>query len=158
EPRRLDELPVTRPARALAAVIVLSACARQGPANTPSSEFRTAVSAAAGRIAEASARAGGTAWTPLPELADDYGNRIRGSEELTAALGWATQRMRDDGLENVRLQPVAVPHWVRGPERARIVEPVVRPMAMLGLGGSVGTHGTIRAPVAAFDSLDDLRS
>jgi len=31
-------------------------------------------------------------------------------------------------------------------------------MALLGLGGSVGTRGTIRAPVVWFDSLDDLRS
>jgi len=149
---------VTRAARALAAAIVLSACARRAPTNAPAPEFRAAVSAAAVRIAEASARTGGTGWTQLTELADDYGNRITGSEALTAALGWAAQRMRDDGLENVRLQPVVVPHWVRGAERARIVEPVDRPMALLGLGGSVGTHGTIRAPVAAFDSLDDLRS
>src|SRR5262249_28614762 len=103
-------------------------------------------------------RTGGTGWTHLTELADDYGNRITGSETLTAVLGWATQRMRDDGLENVRLQPVAGPHWGRGSERARIVAPLDRPMAMLGLGGSVGTHGTIRAPVAVFESLDELRS
>jgi Zn-dependent M28 family amino/carboxypeptidase len=149
---------MTRPALGLIAAIVLSACARQGPTTAPAPEFRAAVSAAAGQIAEASAQTGAIGWTQLTELADDYGNRITGSEALTAALGWATQRMRDDGLENVRLQPVAVPHWVRGIERARIVEPVDRPMAMLGLGGSVGTHGTIRAPVAVFDSLDDLRS
>src|SRR5262249_16951509 len=121
EPRGLDELPVTRPALGLVAAVVLSACARRGPTTAPAPDFRPAVSAAAGRVAEASARTGGTGWTQLTELADDYGKRITGSEALTAALGWATQRMRDDGLENVRLQPVTVPHWVRGSERARIV-------------------------------------
>src|SRR5262249_26334499 len=148
QPRGLDELPVTRPAHGLVAAIVLSACwrqraaaacARQRATTAPAPDFHAAVSAAAGRIAEASARTGGTGWTQLTELADDYGNRITGSETLTAVLGWATQRMRDDGLENVRLQPVAVPHWVRGTERARIVEPVDRPMAMLRLRGSRGT-------------------
>src|SRR5262249_51913019 len=33
-----------------------------------------------------------------------------------------------------------------------------RPMALLGLGGSVGTQGTLRAPIVSFESLDDLRS
>jgi Zn-dependent M28 family amino/carboxypeptidase len=58
----------------------------------------------------------------------------------------------------VRLEPVAVPHWIRGEEHARIVRPVDRPMALLGLGGSVGTHGTVRAPLIAFDDLDALRA
>jgi carboxypeptidase Q len=51
-----------------------------------------------------------------------------------------------------------VPHWVRGKEHATIVRPVARPMALLALGGSVGTRGTVRAPVVAFDDLEALRA
>jgi Zn-dependent M28 family amino/carboxypeptidase len=66
--------------------------------------------------------------------------------------------MRDDGLDDVRLEPVQVPHWVRGTEHARVVRPIDRPLALLALGGSVGTAGRLRAPVVAFESLDDLRA
>ena len=31
--------------------------------------------------------------------------------------------MQQDGLENVALEPVKVPHWVRGAESLEIVEP-----------------------------------
>ena len=34
--------------------------------------------------------------------------------------------MKKDGLENVRLEPVKVPHWVRGAEEARLVSPASR--------------------------------
>ena len=47
--------------------------------------------------------------------------------------------MRRDGLENVRLDPVKVPHWVRGAESLEIVAPGRHPLVMLGLGNSVGT-------------------
>ena len=97
-------------------------------------------------------------WQRLTELVDLHGNRITGSTALENALVWAAKQMRDDGLDDVRLEPVAVPHWVRGEERARIVRPVDRPMALLGLGGSVGTKETLRAPIVAFDSLDALRA
>ncbi len=63
-----------------------------------------------------------------------------------------------DGLDDVRLEPVDVPHWVRGQEHARIVRPVRRSLTVLALGGSVGTNGTLHAPMVAFESLDELKS
>ena len=64
--------------------------------------------------------------------------------------------MRAEGLE-VRLQPVKVPHWVRGNESAAIVEPEARPMQMLGLGMSVGTSKEgITAPVVVVRNFDEL--
>ena len=47
--------------------------------------------------------------------------------------------MKKDGLENVHLEPVKVPHWVRGQESAEIVGPVPHALVMLGLGNSIGT-------------------
>jgi Zn-dependent M28 family amino/carboxypeptidase len=124
----------------------------------PSPALVAKIAAAAERIADVSDRAPGAPWERLAELADGIGNRITGSRALERALAWAAEHMRDDGLDGVRLEPVAVPHWVRGKERARITRPVERPIALLGLGGTVGTHGTVHAPLVAFDNLDALRA
>jgi carboxypeptidase Q len=152
-----------RPARCACGVaILLAACAgnvRRAPSAPaePPTELAP-LTAAAERIAASSARSPDVAWQRLAELVDLHGHRITGSAALENALAWAARQMRDDGLDDVHLEPVGVPHWVRGAERARIVRPVDRPMALLGLGGSVGTDGPLRAPLVAFESLDDLRS
>ncbi len=146
-------------ARGAIVAVLLSACtvgSRRAPTAPPAPAIE--VTAAAARIATVSERAPAAAWERLAELADGIGNRITGSAALERALAWATARMRDDGLDDVRLEPVMVPHWVRGKEHATIVRPVARPMALLALGGSVGTRGTVRAPVVAFDDLEALRA
>jgi carboxypeptidase Q len=79
------------------------------------------------------------AWQRLALLGDTYGHRLSGSKGLEDAIQWAAAEMKKDGLENVRLEPVKVPHWVRGHESAEIVSPGPHPLAMLGLGNSVGT-------------------
>ena len=79
------------------------------------------------------------AWERLAELGDTFGHRLSGSENLEAAIRWAAGQMRKDGLEHVRLDPVKVPHWVRGSESLEIVAPGRHPLVMLGLGNSVGT-------------------
>lgn len=67
--------------------------------------------------------------------------------------------MREDGLERVRLQPVMVPHWVRGEERAEMVEPGPQPLHVLGLGQSVGTPpGGITADVVVVGGFAELDS
>jgi carboxypeptidase Q len=116
------------------------------------------LTAVAERLAASSEQEPDRAWQRLAEMVDLYGHRITGSAALEHALAWAVQQMRNDGLDNVRLEPVAVPHWVRGAEHARIVEPVDRPLAILGLGGSVGTKGRLRAALVAFENLDALRA
>jgi Zn-dependent M28 family amino/carboxypeptidase len=150
-----------------AVTMLLSACAGgrrpppvapTAPAAEPSPALFAKVAAAAERIAEVSDRDVTVPWERLAELADGIGNRITGSRALERALAWAAGHMRGDGLDDVRLEPVAVPHWVRGEERARITRPVERPIALLGLGGTVGTHGIVRAPLVAFDDLDALRA
>jgi hypothetical protein len=127
------------------------------PSREDSPAFQASVTAAADRIAAASERDPDAPFERLADLVDGYGNRITGSTALERAIAWAAARMRDDELDDVRLDRAMVPHWVRGGEHARIVRPVARPLALLGLGGSVGTHGTLRAPVVAFDDLDALR-
>jgi carboxypeptidase Q len=144
------------------ALVLLSACVG-GPGRAPTppavpSPLVATAAAAAERIAAVSDRAPEAPWERLADLVDGYGSRITGSAALEQALEWAAERMRDDGLDEVRLERVMVPHWVRGREHARIVRPVERPMALLGLGGTVGTPGAVRAPLVAFDDLAALRA
>jgi carboxypeptidase Q len=106
-------------------------------------------------IAEASASH--FAWDRLAELGDTFGHRLSGSASLEAAIQWAAAEMRKDGLENVRLDPVKVPHWVRGDERAEIIEPGHHRIAMLGLGNSVGTPPDgVEGEVLVVRSFEDL--
>lgn len=98
-----------------------------------------------------------TAWDRLAELCDTFGGRLTGSRNLELACDWAASAMRDDGLENVRLQKTMGPRWVRGSESLEIVEPVPSPLVMLGLGGSIGTpEAGITAPLLVVRSFDDL--
>jgi carboxypeptidase Q len=97
------------------------------------------------------------AWDRLQYLCDRIGHRLAGSEGLRRAVEWSEQEMRRAGLENVRAQPVKVPVWVRGKESAELLEPVRRPLFMLGLGGSVGTpRKGIEAEVIPVSSYDEL--
>ena len=100
------------------------------------------------------------AYTRLSELCDGIGHRLSGSEALQRAVTWAANAMREDQLDRVRLQPVRVPVWVRGAERAEMVEPGPQRLSILGLGRSVGTPpGGITAQVVVvhgFGALDSL--
>ena len=110
---------------------------------------------AAARLIDA-ALASDHAYLRLSQLCDGIGHRLSGSENLERAVAWAAGAMREDGLD-VRLQPVMVPHWVRGRESASMVAPRRAPLALLGLGRSVGTtrHG-ITADVAVVRSFENL--
>ena len=79
------------------------------------------------------------AWERLAELGDTFGHRLSGSRALEDAIDWAVEQMKKDGLENVRKEPVKVPHWVRGKESLEIVAPRRHELVILGLGNSVGT-------------------
>lgn len=103
------------------------------------------------------ARADGSAWDRLTEMTDTFGHRLSGSEALEAAIRWAAEQMKQDGLENVRLEPVKVPHWVRGRESVELVSPFPGELAMLGLGNSVGTPPEgIEAEVLVVTSFQQL--
>jgi carboxypeptidase Q len=65
--------------------------------------------------------------------------------------------MKRDGLENVHIEPVMVPKWVRGRERADIIQPGQHALAMLGLGDSVGTPPEgVEAEVLVVQSFAEL--
>jgi len=127
---------------------------RQDPADPIRREYQ----AAADRII-AAATADSAAWNKLAELTDGFGHRLSGSDALERAIDWILERMRAEGLENVRGEPVMVPKWVRGHERAELRAPRHQELPMLGLGGSVGTPpGGIEAEVLVVSSFEELGS
>ena len=99
-------------------------------------------------------------WKKLEHLTDRIGHRLSGSPALDRAIEWALAAMKADGHENVHGEKVMVPHWVRGEEWGRITAPVARPLALIGLGGTVATptkglSGQV-VVVSDFDQLDRL--
>lgn len=96
------------------------------------------------------------AWERLAELVDRFGPRLSGSEALEHAIDWAVEIMAADGLANARREAVKVPHWVRGEESLRVLEPRGRPLAILGLGMSVGTSRPLVAEVAVVEHVDEI--
>ena len=97
------------------------------------------------------------AWQRLALLGDTFGPRLSGSDNLADAIKWAAEEMKKDGLENVRTEPVKVPHWVRGQESAEIVSPRRHPMVMLGLGNSIGTAAEgVEAEILVVRNFQEL--
>jgi len=96
----------------------------------------------AGKIID-EALANGQAYSRLRELCLQIGPRLSGSPAAAAAVEWSRQEMVKAGLDNVHLQPVMVPHWVRGEvEEASVVnsrQVGTVPLTVCALGGSVAT-------------------
>ncbi|HME06409.1 MAG TPA: M20/M25/M40 family metallo-hydrolase [Bryobacteraceae bacterium] len=98
-------------------------------------------------------------YEKLAYLCDRIGNRPAGSPNMDKAVLWAADQMRVDGLVNIVTQRVKVPHWIRGNESASLLEPVNRPLTILGLGGSVATpRGGFTAEVVIVHSFEELES
>ncbi len=115
-----------------------------------------AADAAAARILGA-ALTDSRAYAKLTHLTDRIGHRLSGSEALEQAVRWAVEEFGRDGIEHVWTESVRVPHWVRGHESGRIVFPVEREMALLALGGSLGTAPEgLTAEVIVVDGFEGL--
>jgi carboxypeptidase Q len=100
----------------------------------------------------------------LADLCDKIGPRLSGSPQAEAAVAQVAAAMRAAGF-TVSLQPVKVPHWVRGEEQADIIEYPGRPagitqhLRLTTLGGSVATPAQgIVAQVLVVHSFDELRA
>ena len=99
---------------------------------------------------------GGVAYARLEELTDGIGPRLSGSAGAEAAVQWALRKFQQDGL-SARLEPVKVPHWVRGEESAEVLAAngiAGYRMAVTALGNSVG--GSATAEVVEARSLDEV--
>jgi carboxypeptidase Q len=151
-PRRLS-IPL-----GLTLALLPGAAASQARRAAPPDPIQRDYQSIASRII-AAATADSSAWNTLAELTDGFGSRLSGSDALEHAIDWIETRMKDDGLENVHTEPVMVPHWVRGNEKAELVEPRRANLPMLGLGGSVATpKDGVQAEVLVVSSFDDLKT
>jgi hypothetical protein len=104
------------------------------------------------------------AYQRLADLTDLIGPRLSGSAGEAAAVTQVAEAMRKLGAK-VTLQPVKVPHWVRGAESAELVDYKGRPagvtqkVVLTALGGSGATpEAGLSAPVVVVRSLDELQA
>jgi len=104
------------------------------------------------------------AYRQLTHLTENIGPRPSGSLQAHAAAEYVAAELRQLGLE-VRLQPVTVPHWVRGAETASLVEyPGMVPgttqkIVLTALGGSSSTPADgLTADVVTVNTFDELQA
>ena len=100
----------------LAAALFASAAQAASPGNDP---------AALAKIRDAALQSD-YAWERMADMTDLIGPRLSGSPGAAAAVTQVAEAMRKLGAK-VTLQPVKVPHWVRGQESAELVEYRGRP-------------------------------
>ena len=105
----------------------------------------------------------GRAYGWLDTLCHSIGGRLSGSPQAAKAVKWAEQTMTNAGAENVILQEVMVPHWVRGEkEKAEIISSSNKmgvPLNVCALGGSIGTNGLpVAAQVIEVKNFDELKT
>ncbi|GAB3420058.1 M20/M25/M40 family metallo-hydrolase [Massilia agilis] len=104
------------------------------------------------------------AYERLADLTDLIGPRLSGSTGAAAAVQQVADELKKLGAK-VTLQPVKVPHWVRGEEKGELVGYSGRPdgvsqrIVLTALGGSGATPaGGITAPVLVVHNFDELKA
>ena len=130
----------------------------------------SALAAAPGNAPQALAQVRDTAlqsdwaYARLADMTDLIGPRLSGSAGAAAAVQQVAEAMRQLGA-TVTLQPVKVPHGVRGVETAEIVDYAGRPqgvsqrVVLTALGGSGATPAAgLTAPVIIVKSLEELKA
>ena len=106
----------------------------------------------------------GNAYRMLEELTSRAPSRLSGSPGADTALRVARELLLRAGADSVWMEPVLVPHWVRGSVERALVTPFLDrrapfPIAVCALGGSVATPPRgITAEVAEVHSFDELRA
>src|SRR5437763_8886804 len=104
------------------------------------------------------------AYQRLEDLADLVGPRLSGSPGAAAAVQQVAAELRKLGAK-VTLQPVKVPHWVRGAESGELVGYTGRPdgitqkVVLTALGGSGATPAAgLTAEVIVVRSFEELKA
>ncbi len=102
------------------------------------------------------------AWRQLAHLTENIGPRPAGSPQAQAAIEYVAAQLKSLGLE-VHLEPAQVSHWVRGDEKAELIEyPGQAPktsqrIVLTALSGSSSTGADgLTAEVVVVHSFDEL--
>lgn len=104
----------------------------------------------------------GQSYEMLEQLTKQVGPRLSGSPGAAAAVEWSRHVMEQYGFDSVWLQPMLVPHWVRGQkEVGRIVNSKKMgsvSVNICALGGSVGTGASgLVANIVEVKNFDELK-
>jgi len=103
----------------------------------------------------------GKSYEWLRDLTQNIGGRLSGSPEAAKAVVWGEKLMNTIGLDSVWLQPVMVPHWIRGvKEIARYTtNGIQKNVPICALGFSVATPKTgVLAEVIEVKSLEEAQA
>jgi Zn-dependent M28 family amino/carboxypeptidase len=97
-------------------------------------------------------------------LSNNIGPRLSGSPQAERAVQYVADEMRKLGLD-VRLQKLSVPHWVRGEERAHLIEfpgmanGTTQKVVIAALGGSIATPAEgIMAEIVVVRDFNELEA
>ncbi len=102
----------------------------------------------------------GQCYQTLDYLCNQIGGRLSGSPQAEQAVKYMFAKMQSYGFDTVYLQPVMVPHWVRGAkEEAFIAKGYEKfDVRICALGGSVATpEKGLDAEVIEVHSLAELK-
>jgi carboxypeptidase Q len=100
----------------------------------------------------------GKSYEWLRDLTQNIGGRLSGSPEAAKAVVWGEQLMNSVGLDSVWLQPVMVPHWVRGEKEIATytTNGKQKNVPICALGFSIATPDTgVFAEVLEVSSLEE---
>ena len=103
----------------------------------------------------------GQSYSNLHYLCKNIGQRISGSANAQKAVEWGKKLMESYGFDKVFLQPVMVPHWVRGAkEEGAIIKgdkKISVHIAALGMTVATPKNG-LTAPIIEVQSLKELET
>lgn len=104
----------------------------------------------------------GESYDMLRELTTKAPARLSGSPNAAAAVEWSRDAMEQFGFDSVWLQPVMVPHWIRG--NKEVAKAITKKqgaidLTVLALGGSIGTGAQgISAQVVEVKDFEELKN
>ena len=102
----------------------------------------------------------GKSYEWLRDLTQNIGGRLSGSPEAAKAVVWGEKLMNTIGLDSVWLQPVMVPHWVRGEKEIAMYSAngIQKNVPICALGFSIATPNTgVLAEIIEVKSLEEAK-
>lgn len=106
------------------------------------------------------ALANGQSYQMLDQLANKIGPRLSGSAGAASAVEWSREVMKKYEFDSVWVQPVMVPHWVRGEKEVARIKSKKKTVNVnvCALGGSVGTGKKgLTASVIEVKNFEELK-
>ncbi len=97
----------------------------------------------------------------LGELCAEIGSRLSGSSAAVKAAYWAMEKLKSAGADTVWLQPVMVPHWLRGNTESLTIQAggSQHALTITALGGTIGTPPEgLTAPLIRIKDFKDLEA